>query len=239
MSSIFKFKKFVIEQNRSGMKVNTDGILLGAWTDLIDKSKVLDIGTGTGLIALMMAQRKDNILIDALEIDLPSYEEASINARQSDFSGRIQMIHDSVQNFALQNDNKYDLIVSNPPFFSGGTLSLNENKSRVRHTIKLSHSDLLSSVRKLMSHDGAFDVVLPYVEGIRFIEISRQYHLYAQKITEVRSLAHKPVERLLIRFTLLEDTPVEKKELIIRNGQDPKDLTPEFIHLVRDFYIFL
>lgn len=239
MYSPFKFKKFNIEQNQSAMKVNTDGVLLGAWADLHGKTRVLDIGTGTGLLALMMAQRKADLHIDAVEIDLPSYEEASMNARQSDFANRIRVIHDSIQNFAMVHNGKYDLIVSNPPFFSGGTLSVNENKSRVRHTVKLSHSDLLSSVQKLMSQHGVFDVVLPYVEGIRFIEISRQYHLYAQKITEVRSMTHKSVERLLIRFSYQAVDLIEKNELIIQNSENPKDLTPKFIELVKEYYIFL
>lgn len=239
MSSPFKFKKFEVEQNRSAMKVNTDGILLGAWTDLTDRTRVLDIGTGTGVIALMMAQRSPDVCIDAIDIDSSSCEEAFSNVLRSIFSDRIQVILDSIQNFSRTPENQYDHIVSNPPFFTGGTLSLNENKSRVRHTIKLSHSDLLSSVRKLMSPHGTFDLILPHVEGIRFIEIARQYHLYPSRITEVRSLAHKSVERLLLSLRFYPSDQVVKKELVIQNSAKANDLTPQFIQYVKDFYTFL
>lgn len=239
INKTFKFKRFDIQQNKSAMKVNTDGILLGSWTDLKGKSKVLDIGTGTGIIALMLAQRSESLLIDALEIDALSCEEAFENVASSQFASQIQVIHDAIQNYAIKAHEKYDLVISNPPFFSGGTLSFNENKSRVRHTVKLSHTDLLYSVQKILVPEGAFDVVLPLVEGTRFIEIAKQYHFYPQNITEVKSLENKPIERLLIRLTFQENIPIIRDSIVLKNSEKANDFTPEFSEWVKDFYLFL
>ncbi|MBL0100921.1 MAG: methyltransferase [Saprospiraceae bacterium] len=110
------------------MKVNTDGVLLGVWSDISTKKNVLDIGTGTGVIAIMVAQKNEEIIAHGLEIDEIAYKQARLNMEQSPFSQRLEAIYDSLQNFCEITTHKYDLIISNPPFFSGGTFSLNENK---------------------------------------------------------------------------------------------------------------
>ncbi len=221
------------------MKVNTDGILLGAWSKLENDLRVLDIGTGTGLIALMMAQRDKSIKIDAIEIDENAYIDACENVKNSPFAQQIEVIKNSIQMYAPSCIHKYNLIVSNPPFYSGGTLSLNENKARVKHTLKLSHVDLLNSVKKLLTQDGVFDVILPYIEGMRFIEIARHYNLYPLEILNVLSRNDRPIERCMIRFGLSEMEKPMKSSLIMRHGHDPKDLTQDYISLVKDFYTFL
>ncbi|MBK8669193.1 MAG: methyltransferase [Saprospiraceae bacterium] len=175
----FRFKKFVIQQDDCTMKVNTDGVLLGAWSDISTKKNVLDIGTGTGVIAIMVAQKNEEIIAHGLEIDEIAYKQARLNMEQSPFSQRLEAIYDSLQNYCEITTHKYDLIISNPPFFSGGTFSLNENKKNVRHTIKLSHTDLLRSVKKLLTPDGHFDLILPYIEGLRFIEMAELYDFFA------------------------------------------------------------
>ncbi|MBK9737866.1 MAG: methyltransferase [Saprospiraceae bacterium] len=201
-SNVFKFKQFDILQDNAAMKVNTDGVLLGAWTDLTAKHTALDIGTGTGVIAIMLAQRKLDMMVTALEIDEAAYLDAKNNMENCAFNSRLKVLNISLQDFAMVHHERFDLIISNPPFFSGGTFSLNENKANVRHTIKLSHSDLLFAVKKLLHPEGHFDVILPYIEGLRFIEMSAKYDLYPHLITQVRSKEHKNIERLMLRLGL-------------------------------------
>lgn len=239
MSEVFRFKKFEIHQDLCSMKVNTDGILLGAWSDLDDKRDALDIGTGTGLIALMLAQRSEDLRVTGIEIDQNSFHQASENAKQSVFSSRMYIIHDSVQQYAQTATIKYDLIVSNPPFFSGGTFSANENKANVRHTIKLSHADLLISVQKLIALNGHFDLILPYMEGLRFIELAAKYDFYPTHVTEVRSKVDKPVERLLIRLAYKVQNPLTQNQLVIHQSNEANDYSVDFINLTKAFYLFM
>lgn len=239
MSEVFRFKKFEIHQDLCSMKVNTDGILLGAWSDLDDKRDALDIGTGTGLIALMLAQRSEDLRVTGIEIDQNSFHQASENAKLSVFSSRMYIIHDSVQQYAQTATIKYDLIVSNPPFFSGGTFSANENKANVRHTIKLSHADLLISVQKLIALNGHFDLILPYMEGLRFIELAAKYDFYPTYVTEVRSKVDKPVERLLIRLAYKVQNPLTHNQLVIHQSNEANDYSVDFINLTKAFYLFM
>lgn len=231
---VFTCKEFKVIQSKSVMKVNSDGMLLGAWSDVSQAIRILDIGTGTGIIALMLAQRTQNSIIDGIEIDLESAEEAQVNFKTSMWRERLNCIHGSIQEYSSGSKWKYDLIVSNPPFFSGGTFSANENKNNVRHTIKLSHGDLLIGVSRLLSQKGRFDLVLPYMEGERFIDLSQRYNLFPIKVTEMRPKLEKPIERLLISLTK-EKTSVIRDELIMYADTDV--YTDEYKNLTKDFYL--
>jgi tRNA1Val (adenine37-N6)-methyltransferase len=197
---IFRFKQFDIRHEGVAMKVNTDGILLGAWSHVSGKSRALDIGTGTGIIAMMMAQRNSDLFSVGIDIDHNSSVACAANMADSPFGDRLLSEEISIQDFASRNQDKYDLIVSNPPFFSGGTFSVNENKNNVRHTVKLSHIDLLSSVKKLLSHGGHFEVILPYIEGLRFVELAAQYDLYLHSLTEVMPRLDRAAANQFVRF---------------------------------------
>lgn len=238
-SEIFRFKHFDIHQHLCTMKVNTDGVLLGAWSEIENKKKSLDIGTGTGVIAIMLAQRNNQIISHGIEIDEKASNQAAENMAGSPYKSRLKCIHQSIQDYVNNTHEKYDLIVSNPPFFSGGTFSLNQNKANVRHTIKLSHTDLLNAVRTLMTSDGHFDVILPYIEGLRFIELAQKYDFGVVKITEVKPKAEKSIERLLIRFAMKFIHPAFIDRLIVHNSTKANDYTDEIKTLTRDFYIFL
>ena len=231
----FHFKQFSIKQDRCSMKVGTDGVLLGAWADIIGASNILDIGTGTGLIALMLAQRAQNALIDAVEIDPEACQQASKNMLASPWSNRVNAIEDAVQNFSKNTTKKYDLIVSNPPFFSGGTFSNIENRNLVRHTVKLPNGELLAAARNLLTENGKFCVILPTIEGLRFQERAQNYRLYCTKITEVMPKHNTPVERVLLQF---EKNPklLEKDDLVIQY-EERNDYTAEYIALTGDFYL--
>ena len=233
-SKPFQYKQFAISQDRCAMKVGTDGVLLGAWADIQATKKALDIGAGTGVIAIMLAQKIRDAVVHAVEIDRAAYEQAKENFEISPFSERLAIYCDSIQDYAKTSDQRYDLIVSNPPFFSGGTFSSNQDKNNVRHTVKLSHGDLLQSARHLLNKDGKLCVILPLLEGLRFVEVARNYHLYCVRITEVIPKAGKDIERLLLQFEL-NQREIIKDQLIIQY-EERNDFTEAYKILTRDFY---
>ena len=161
----FTFKEFHINQSHTAMKVGTDGVLLGAWAE--GGNKILDIGTGTGLIALMMAQRYPHSIIDAIDIDKGALKDATSNVANSPFSERINIIQSSLQSFRLQTDNEkqsllYDAIVSNPPFFINSLKNKVQNRSFSRHTDTLSFSDLCRHASRLLKDNGTFSIIIPF-----------------------------------------------------------------------------
>lgn len=234
-SSIFRFKQFQIEQDGCTMKVGTDGVLLGAWADVQGRKEILDVGTGTGVIAVMLAQRNIEANVDAVEIDATACQTAKKNMLNSPFSNRLKSIQESIQDFAKTTRKEYDLIVCNPPFFTGGTLSAQTSRNEVRHTIKLPNGDLLNSVQRLLKKDGKFCVVLPFIEGLRFKELAQNYNLYCTKVTQVKSKKEKPIERLLLQFEKINQLEITD-ELIIQ-FEKRNDFTPEYIALTKEFYL--
>lgn len=234
----FRFKQFTIEQDRCAMKVGTDGVLLGAWADVARAERILDVGTGTGVIAIQMAQRTDDgVQIDAVEIDEDSYEQALENVDRCVWSERVSIHRGSIQDFAKRTrSTTYDLIVCNPPFFSGGVLSDNHSRNVVRHTVKLPHGDLLMAVKKLLSRDGRFCVILPRMEGLRFREMSAQYGLHCTRTTEVRSRSEKPVERLLLQFERTERDE-QRDQVVIQKSDVRNDWTDDYLALTGEFYL--
>ena len=217
------------------MKVGTDGVLLGAWASVEGAGRILDIGTGSGVIAIMLAQRTKKAQIEAVEIDEASFLQARENMQNSPWAERMAVLHTSIQDFALERGTRYDLIVSNPPFFTGGNLSYNQDRNSVRHTIKLSHHDLLSSVQRLLSDQGRFCVILPYIEGLRFCELATTYQLYNTRMTEVYPKAEKPVERLLLQFEKAKKE-VQTAQLTIQQSEG-NEWTAGYKALTKAFYL--
>lgn len=238
VSKPFQFKQFSVEQDRCAMKVGTDGVLLGAWTDVGAAKMILDIGTGTGVISLMLAQRNDKAIVHGVEVDEQASQQAQENMDNSPFSERLTSFHIDIQTYMRVTDRKYDLIVSNPPFFSGGTLSASQDKTNVRHTVKLPHGDLLLAVKQLLNQDGKFCVILPLIEGLRFKELAERTGLFCTKMTEVRPKAEKAVERLLLQFENNEKLMLQN-QLVIQAKDGRHDFTEEYANLLRDFYIIL
>lgn len=235
----FTFKQFKIQQDRCAMKVGTDGVLLGAWADIESAQNILDIGTGTGVIAVMLAQRSQNtegVKIHAVEIDEAAAEQAQENFKAAPFAERLAAFPLSIQDFAKKTHVKYDLIVSNPPFFTGGTLNSSGDKTNVRHTVKLPHGDLLNATRELLAAKGKFCVILPLIEGLRFIEIAATYGLHITQRTDVRFKKEKPIERLLLTFEH-QPKPVNQQELILQHSTTgDRDFTEAYRALTKDFY---
>lgn len=232
----FFFKEFAIAQDRCTMKVGTDGVLLGAWADVKGAARILDIGTGTGVIAIMLGQRtKDQqSTIHAIEIDADSARQAKENAESAPWSERIKIIHGSIQQY-VSTPEPYDLIVSNPPFFSGGTFSRDQDRTNVRHTVKLAHGDLLAAVRNLLSPEGRFCVVLPWIEGLRFQELAAEYHLHCTRETRVKPKKEKPVSRLLLQFER-EEKAKQVSELVIQK-EGRNEWTDDYRALTAMFYL--
>lgn len=231
----FLFKQFEIQQDQCLMKVGTDGVLLGAWADVEKTSNILDIGTGTGLIAIMLAQRTKEAVVHAVEIDETACTQAKENILASPWASRMAAFTDSIQDFARLSRSKYDLIVSNPPFFSGGTFSNNQDRANVRHTVKLPHGDLLIAVRSLLAKEGKFCVILPFIEGLRFEEIAKTYSLYCTKRTEVHPKKEKSVERLLLQFERMEKECLVDQLVIQKEARN--DWTDDYIALTKAFYL--
>jgi tRNA1Val (adenine37-N6)-methyltransferase len=235
----FTFKQFKIHQDRCAMKVGTDGVLLGAWANIEAAQNILDIGTGTGVIAVMLAQRSQNtegVKIHAVEIDAMAAEQAQVNFKAAPFAERLAVFPLSIQDFAQKSTHKYDLIVSNPPFFTGGTLNSNGDKTNVRHTVKLPHGDLLSATRSLLAKGGRFCVILPLIEGMRFIEIAATYGFYNTQRMDVRFKKEKPIERLLLSFEQSHKTLAHEELILQHSTSGDRDFTDEYRNLTKDFY---
>lgn len=234
---VFKFKKFSVYQDQCLMKLGTDSVLLGAWTSSLGQEKVLDIGTGTGVIALIIAQNNPEALVDGIEIDSDSASQAAVNFTQSPFKDRLKIIHQAIQTYTEINEKAYDLLVCNPPFFTGGTLSEVVGRNAARHTVKLPHADLIHAGRKLLKDQGRINLILPYIEGLRFEELAKTYGFYARKITEVFTRPNKSVERLLMSFSKQEGD-IEKDSITIQKDSNLRnDWTDEYRMLTQDFYL--
>ncbi len=230
---IFHFKQFSIRQDRCPMKVGTDGVLLGAWTETSGAETILDIGAGTGLISIMLAQKTMTATIDAVEIDEKAALQARENMNASPWATRLNIFPVSIQAFLQQGKGPYDLIVSNPPFYDRALLSDNPEKNRVRHTVTLNHRDLLEAVSTLLSSQGKFTLILPVAEGVRFREMASRYLLYCSRTTAVKTKSGKAPTRLLLQFERIS-IPLQAGELVIRQeGVNPwtqayRDLTAPF-----------
>ena len=218
------------------MKVGTDGVLLGAWVNTNKAKSFLDIGTGTGLIAIMMAQRTENDSnIDAVEIDSSSYQQAVNNFDDSPWSNRIKAFHASFQDFATHTNAKYDCIVSNPPYFINSLKAKNESRTQARHADGLPFEDLIEGAKNLLNPEGRFSVILPVTEGDYFIRIARIAGFSLSKRVEVLPNPSKPAKRLLIELTLANQDTIET-QLCVENGQRHV-YSPEYIELCKDFYL--
>lgn len=227
----FHLKQFSIQGGQAGMAVSTDGILLGAWAAISDHSQILDIGTGTGLLALMSAQRTQNSHITAIDIDDAAIIAASLNCQKSPWPSRIQVKQSSLQGF--EPNTQYDHIVCNPPYFNSGETSQWQARATARHTQTLSHQDLLSSCGRLLKPTGNASFILPKAEGDLFIQKAQQAGWQVSRLCQVNTTQQKPSYRLL--FTLVKYS-TETRHSTLTIHQDG-GYSPEFIALTQDFYL--
>lgn len=230
---MFTFKKFVIHQDRCAMKVGTDGVLLGAWAN--GGAHILDIGTGTGLIAIMMAQRYTDATIDAVEIDTEAAKQAYENVVSTEFADRINIVKTSIQQYTTKN--KYDAIVSNPPFFINSLLNLNSQRTTARHTCALKYSELFAAVKVLLNTDGEFSAIIPTECLQPFIAEAYKVGLTMSRQVVVHTTSRKQPKRHLIAFRHA-DCRYEREEMKEVCLQKEDGLRSEwYTQLTADFYI--
>lgn len=229
----FHFKKFSISHDRSTHKVGTDGVLLGAWVNVEDTKTILDIGTGSGVIALMLAQRTSpDVGIVAIELQEGDAAQARENVANSPWPSRVHVIHSAIQDFYPEE--KFDLIVSNPPYFVNSWLPPDENRSKARHSSDLSFPELLIALTRLLNDTGRFCVVLPLVEGNEFIRLAESLGFHMARKMTFRSRENKPIERLLVEFSRVK-RDLKTEELLLYKINE--EWTDEYKALTRDFYL--
>lgn len=234
-NAYFQFKQFTIHQNRCAMKVGTDGVLLGAWTDTMGAKRILDIGTGTGLLALMLAQRSDAI-IDAIEIDEPAAEQAGENTYNCPWSSRILVSHISFQEFSKSSE-KYDVIVSNPPYFTDCLPAPELKRSIARHNNLLTSKELIDGVVRLLSPTGKFSIILPTNEYEIFIGLAEKSDLFENRRTLVIPSPDKPVKRILSELSFHKNNVIVNSLVIEKYGRHQYSM--EYIGLTKDYYLKL
>ncbi len=238
-NSYFQFKQFTVQQEKAALKVSTDSCLFGAWVAEEVRSKkydvrtVLDIGAGTGLLMLMLAQKCD-ALIDGIEIDEPSYQQAKENIEESPWKERLHFFYGDVKQFAFQQ--QYDFIISNPPFYEGDLKSSAANRNIAMHDEGLKLDELLQVVDANLTDNGRFAVLLPYARADQFIEDTNKQRLFLSKRMNVTQSVHHSFFRSLLLFERKNGNP-EMKELSIKD--ETNQYTDHFIELLKDYYMYL
>jgi tRNA1Val (adenine37-N6)-methyltransferase len=231
----FKFKQFSVNQDQCAMKIGTDGVLLGAWVNIeTSPFAVLDIGAGTGVLALMLAQRSGAEVIDALEIDDEAYEQCVDNFEQSPWGDRLFCYHASLEEFAEEIDDEYDLIICNPPFYAEDYKTNNESRDLARFQDAMPFDHLLQSVSILLAPEGNFNVVIPFNEEEKFIALAKNFNLSPNKICRVKGNPETEIKRSMLQFSFRE-SDIITETLIIETSRHI--YTEDYINLTRDFYL--
>jgi len=233
-SKPFQFKQFTIHQDKCAMKIGTDAVLLGAWTTLNNPLSILDIGSGTGVLSLMLAQRSQAELIDAIEIDDNAYEQSVENFENSDWSDRLFCYHASLQEFAEEINDTYNLIISNPPFYQNDFKSKSKQRDLARFEDAMPFKHLISSISKLLSEDGIFSVIIPYKEQQHFINLASKVNLWPNRVLNVKGTPLTNTVRSLIEFSY-KKSELKMEELIIETSRH--QYTEDYINLTKDFYL--
>ncbi len=237
-NTYFQFKQFTIHQDNCAMKVCTDACLFGAWVanELAANNHLqscLDIGTGTGLLSLTLAQ-KTSAFIDAVEIDKAAFEQAKENIYQSPWSDKISIINTDIN--AFDTNKKYDCIISNPPFFEGDLKSSISNKNAAKHDTTLTLQQLLQVVDKTLQQDGYFAILLPYHRTDFFIEAAAKSALYLSKKVLIKQTSGHDYFRAILLFERQQKI-VSNEEIIIKD--ETNNYTEAFVGLLKDYYLFL
>lgn len=235
----FHFKKFRVNQERCAMKIGTDSVLLAGWTHIhSDTQKILDVGSGTGVISLMMAQRCPSAEIDGVELDPDAYEQCVENFEQSPWNLNLFNYHCSFQEFTDDIEEEYDLIISNPPYFDHGDRPESSRKL-ARDATSLPLKSLIIGAQKLLAKNGRLALVLPAEQEYNLLAILEQYHFTILRLTRVRGRAERPVKRILVECAQITKNTstrsIQNKELIIEHQRHI--YTREYEELVKEFYL--
>jgi tRNA1Val (adenine37-N6)-methyltransferase len=229
----FNFKNFSIHQNNAAMKIGTDGILIGAWVDVSQKFKALDIGSGTGIISIMLCQRNISLELDSIEISDNAIIDAKINIDNCDWSKRIKLFHKDLKGFSPNTN--YDLIVSNPPYFKESLKPSNLERLKARHQNDLNFQDIVKFSEKNLTKNGSLNIILPYDQKKEAIELAKKHRLISVRECSVYPKPNKPPHRVLIEFSRDENKKNSKESLVIEeNGRH--NYSKEYKKLTREFY---
>lgn len=231
-NDFFRFKEFTIYQDKCAFKVGTDGVLLGAAADVSSAGKILDIGSGTGLISIMVAQRCSGEIV-AIEPDVKSFVQLYENVRDCKWSNRIDVVNSALQSF--KTNSRFDLILSNPPYFISSLKNPDHRKSVARHNDTLSHQDLLSGVEELMTLNGKFQVILPFNEGMKFIRAALEKNLFCNDLMKIQPSPGSEIKRVIITLSR-QKRQVHESVLIIETGER-HEYSEEYKNLTKDFYL--
>jgi tRNA1Val (adenine37-N6)-methyltransferase len=233
-----KFKQFEIRQDKCAMKVGTDGVLIGAWAKVEAAKTILDIGSGTGLIALMIAQRNPVAQITAIDINKEAYLQARENVGNSKFRDQITLIHSALQEFAEGNHKKFDLIVSNPPYFSNAFKPENLARADARHTDSLSFNDFFSYASVLLKVGGSINVIVPYAIKEEVMQEATKYSFKPERICKVFPNPSKSAKRIMFEFLRNDDDAINPKhEELIIELEERHHYSEQYIRLTKEFYL--
>jgi tRNA1Val (adenine37-N6)-methyltransferase len=230
----FEFKQFTINQSRCAMKVGTDAVLLGAWIQIEGAESILDIGTGTGVIALMMAQ-KSTAMITAIDIDGSACEQSKENIGNSPWPDRIKVLNESLQQFTINNQHKFDLIVSNPPYFVDAYKSSEEARNQARHADQLPFNEFINCAKLLLHEKGKICIILPTRESIKFRELAAANQLYLTRIMHIKTTEYKDEKRQMLQFELINKKLVD--ETLVIEQDERHNYSKEYKELTKDFYL--
>lgn len=218
------------------MKIGTDSVLLGAWCPIDNHPfSVLDIGAGTGILSLMLAQRTHAEQLDAIEIDENAYEQCVENFEASPWGDRLFCFHAGLDEFVDEPEDEYDIIISNPPFYAENYKTENDARDAARFQDALPFEDLVEAARLLLSDNGLFAVIIPYKEEERFIELCAEAELFPVKVTRVKGSHTTPIVRSLLAFKRYELSVLEADELVIEINRH--EYTDDYINLTKEFYL--
>lgn len=231
----FQFKQFTVAQDRCAMKIGTDGVLLGAWVSIKGKPySILDIGAGTGIIALQLAQRSKAEMVDAIEIDENAYEQCVDNFENSPWGDRLFCYHAALDEFVEEIDDKYDLIISNPPFYSEDYKTTDESRDIARFNDALPFDELIESASQLLSDEGIFAVIIPRKEEENFIKMASEVNLFPNRICRIRGSETAEEKRSMLEFSF-ENISAKRENLTIETSRH--NYTADYKNLVQDFYL--
>ncbi|WP_298304787.1 methyltransferase [Flavobacterium sp.] len=234
--STFKFKQFSVQQDKCAMKIGTDGVLLGAWCPIDNNPfSVLDIGAGTGILSLILAQRSNAEQIDSLEIDEEAYEQCVENFENSPWSDRLFCFHAGLDEFVDEPEDEYDIIISNPPFYSEDYKTDDSQRDLARFQDALPFEDLIEAADLLLSENGIFAVIIPFKEEERFIDLCAEVELFPVKVTRVKGSHTTPIVRSLLAFKRYELSVLTADKLVIEISRH--EYTDDYINLTKDFYL--
>jgi len=233
---MFQFKKFNVNQERCAMKIGTDAVLLGAWCPINNNPfSILDIGAGTGILSLMLAQRSNAQQIDAIEIEENAYEQCVENFEASHWGDRLFCYHASLNDFINEPEDQYDIIISNPPFYSEDYKTDNSQRDLARFQDALPFEELVKATTLLLSENGIFAVIIPFKEENRLLNLCAQAELFPIKMTRVKGTPTGPIIRSLLAFKRYELPVLSANELVIESSRHM--YTEAYTKLTRDFYL--